>query len=136
MATKLTRDVIESFLHCRYKGHLKLTGEQGNPSDYEQFTRESRERGRWAATAKLLTRYKEGEVLRGPSVIPTVLRRGVPLLLDASVEEEEFCIRFDSLQRAAGSSRLCDFYYVPVLFHEAEKPTRKLRVLLELLGQL
>ena len=50
-----------------------------------------------AATAKLLTRYKEGEVLRGPSVIPTVLRRGVPLLLDASVEDEEFCLRFDGV---------------------------------------
>jgi hypothetical protein len=51
MATKLTREVIESFLQCRYKGYLKLTGEQGSPADYEELMRESRERVRLAATA-------------------------------------------------------------------------------------
>jgi len=34
----------------------------------------------------------------------------------------------------AGSSRFGDFHYIPVLFHGAEKPTRKLKALLELLG--
>ena len=29
MATKITRDIIESYLNCKYKGHLKLTGESG-----------------------------------------------------------------------------------------------------------
>lgn len=72
MATKLTRDVIESSLHCRYKGHLKLTGERGSPADYEQLMRESRERVRLAATAQLLARHKEDEVLRGPSVTSPV----------------------------------------------------------------
>jgi predicted RecB family nuclease len=136
MATKLTRDVIESSLHCRYKGYLKLVGEWGSPADYEQLMRESRERVRLAATAQLLARHKEDEVLRGPSVTPAVLRRGVPLLLDATVEDEEFCLRFDALQQTAGSSRLGDFHYLPVLFHEAEKPARKLRALLELLGRV
>src|SRR5215510_14147073 len=104
MATKITRDVIESSLNCRYKGHLKLAGEQGSPSDYEQLMRESRERVRLAAIAKLVARYKEGEVLRGSTVTPTVLRRGAPLILDAVIEDEEFCICFDVLQRVAGSS--------------------------------
>ena len=54
--------------------------------------------------------------------------------LDATVEAEEFGLRFDALQRVAGSSRLGNFHYVPVLFHEAERPTRKPRALLELLG--
>jgi hypothetical protein len=54
-----------------------------------------------------------------------VLKRGVPLLLDATVEAEEFGLRFDALQRASGSSRLGNFHYVPVVFHEAEMPARK-----------
>jgi predicted RecB family nuclease len=134
MTTKITRDVIESSLNCRYKGSLKLAGELTNLSDYEQLMRESRERVRLAATAKLLARHKEGEVLRGLTMTLAVLRRGVPLLLDATLEDEEFCIRFDALQRADGSSRLGNFHYMPVLFHEAETPARKLRALLELLG--
>lgn len=27
MAAKITRDILESYLHCKYKGHLKLTGQ-------------------------------------------------------------------------------------------------------------
>ena len=33
MATKITRDIIESSLNCKYKGHLKLTEQQGTSPD-------------------------------------------------------------------------------------------------------
>src|SRR5215471_1857838 len=134
MTMKITQDVIESYLHCRYKSYLKLAGEQGSLSDYEQLMRESRERVRLAGIKKLLLQHKESEMLRGCIVTPAVLKRGVPLLLDATVEAEEFSLRFDALQRVAGSSRLGNFHYMPVLFHEAEMPAQKLRALLELLG--
>ncbi len=134
MATKITSDVLESHLNCKYKGYLNLAGEQGNLSDYERLMGETRERVRLAATAKLLVQHKEGEVLRGLTVTPAVLKRGAPLLLDSTVEDKEFGIRLDALQRVAGPSQLGDFHYVPVLFHEAEKPTRKPRALLALLG--
>jgi predicted RecB family nuclease len=96
--------------------------------------RESRDRVRLAGIKKLLLQHKAGEVLRGCLVTPAVLKRGVPLLVDATVETEEFGCRFDALQRVAGLSRLGNFHYVPVLCHEAERPDRKLRVLLELLS--
>ena len=134
MTMKITQDVIESYVHCRYKSYLKLAGEQGGLSDYEQLMRESRERVRLAGIKKLLLQHKESEMLRGCIVTPAVLKRGVPLLLDATVETKEFSLRFDALQRVAGSSRLGNFHYVPMLFHEAERPARKPRALLELLG--
>jgi hypothetical protein len=34
MAAKITREVLESYLNCKYKGHLKLAGEQGAQPDY------------------------------------------------------------------------------------------------------
>jgi predicted RecB family nuclease len=98
--------------------------------------REARERVRLAATAQLLARHKEDAVLRGLTATPTLLGQGVPLLLEVTVEDGEFSVRFDGLQRAAGPSRLGDFHYVPMLFHEAEKPGRKQRALLELLGRV
>jgi hypothetical protein len=33
MTTKITRDIVESYLSCKYKGHLKLTGQSGTISD-------------------------------------------------------------------------------------------------------
>jgi predicted RecB family nuclease len=134
MTAKITRDVLEAYLQCRTKGHLKLAGEAGDKSDYEVLMAETRERVRLAATARLRARHQEGEVLQGVAATPEVLRRGVPLILDAIVEDADFCVRFDGLQRAAGPSSLGEFHYVPVLFHEAEKASKEHRALLELLG--
>jgi predicted RecB family nuclease len=79
---------------------------------------------------KLLAGHAEGEVLQGQTVTPAVLRRGLPLLLNGMVDG----VRFDGLQRTAGASRLGDFHYVPILFHENERPTKEQKALLELLG--
>src|SRR5436853_376864 len=108
MAAKITRDVLESYLKCRYKGHLKLAGEKGRQADYEVLLREARDRLRPAATAWLLARYEEAVVLRGIDVTPALLKRGVPLLLDATVESEELSVCFDGLQRKSGPSMLGD----------------------------
>ena len=42
MATNITGDVLESYLQCKYKGYLKLAGEQGLQSDYELLLEEAR----------------------------------------------------------------------------------------------
>jgi hypothetical protein len=56
MATKITRDVIESYLNCKYKGHLKLTGESGTISDYEAMTTAARASSREQALTRLAAR--------------------------------------------------------------------------------
>ena len=35
MGKKITRQVLESYLNCKTKAHLKLAGQQGIKSDYE-----------------------------------------------------------------------------------------------------
>ena len=134
MPATITRDVLEGYLACRHKGHLKLAGEQGERSDYEVLLSESRERLRQAAMEKLLAGHKEDEVPRGCTATAELLGCGLPLLLDVTVEGEGMAIRFDALQRATGKSNLGDFHYLPVLFHECERPGRQQRALLELLG--
>jgi hypothetical protein len=42
MATKITKDILESYLHCKVKGHLKLIGQQGAKCDYESLLTERR----------------------------------------------------------------------------------------------
>jgi hypothetical protein len=43
MATKITRDVLESYLNCKYKGHLKLVGQVGTKTDYEIWNRATKQ---------------------------------------------------------------------------------------------
>jgi len=132
MATKITSDVLESYLKCKYKAHLKLAGDQGIKSDYELLLIESRNRVRLAGADKLVARHKEADILRGGSLTPAVMKRGVPLLLDVTVENETLSIHFDALQKGPGPSRLGNFHYIPVFFHETEKPRRLQKDLLAL----
>src|SRR5438445_494166 len=37
MVAKITRDVLESYFNCKYKGRLKLAGEAGQKSDCESM---------------------------------------------------------------------------------------------------
>ena len=134
MATKITRDVLESYLHCPYKGYLKLAGEQGTPSDYAILQAEARNRVGLAATDRLLGQHQEGAILRGVTLTRPLLQQGASLLLDATVEGRDRSIHFDALQKEAGVSRLGDFHYLPVLFDEAERPQKPQKEVLELLG--
>jgi predicted RecB family nuclease len=136
MATKITRDAMESYLACHLKGHLKLQGEQGEKSDYEAVMSGRRDGRRRRAGEKLVAREHGGEVLRDIEISTSVLRRGAPLILDARIEDDSFSLRIDGLKRAEGKSRLGDFLYVPILFSPSEKLGREGRALMEMIGLL
>ena len=42
MARKITSEVLESYLHCKFKGHLKFAGNQGTICDFESLHSELR----------------------------------------------------------------------------------------------
>jgi predicted RecB family nuclease len=137
MAAKITREVLEGYLHCRTKGHLELTGQQGTRSDYEALLLERRDEARLAAIDRIVARH---EVVRNLPLTAAALKAGPPLVLDATLEDELGCLHFDGLKRVDGPSRLGDFHYVPMLFHEGLKVRKEQRLLLEvyalLLGRL
>ena len=93
MDAKITREVLEGYLKCKYKGYLKLIREQGSLSSYELLQRESRELIRQAATDKLVTRYKEVDVISGTTLTLTVLKQGRPVVLDATIDNKHFELR-------------------------------------------
>jgi hypothetical protein len=49
---KITRDIIESYLNCKYKAYLKLTRQQGTKSDYELLLAELRGEVRFGRLSK------------------------------------------------------------------------------------
>jgi hypothetical protein len=105
MATKITRDIIESYLSCKYKGHLKLTGTSGAPSDYEAMTTAARASSWEQAVMRLIARFGGGEACRGTTVTGAILKQGNLLLVDATLEDDGVSIRLDALKRADGASK-------------------------------
>ena len=43
MAVKVTRDILEAFLNCKLKGHLKLAGQHGVATEYAKMRTEIRQ---------------------------------------------------------------------------------------------
>ncbi len=60
----ITRDVLQSYFLCKLKGHLKLMGERGSPSDYETLMAELRATLSQEAAEKLVARLDESVVAR------------------------------------------------------------------------
>jgi predicted RecB family nuclease len=55
-------------------------------------------------------------------------------VLNATLEDDLLSLSFDGLKRVDGPSKLGDFHYVPMLFHEGQKVGEEQRLLLELYG--
>ena len=52
MSAKITRDILESYLDCKFKAHLKLVGGQCIVSDGEVDRTESKQVSRKAANER------------------------------------------------------------------------------------
>ena len=136
MAPKITRDVLECYLNCKTKAHLRLAGQQGSVSDYENLLVVKRQEVRQTAIDKILVKQHEGEVARDISLTAAALRAGPPIVLDATLEDGLLSVHFDGLKRVDGPSKLGDFHYVPMLFHEGRKVGKEQRAILEVFGLL
>jgi predicted RecB family nuclease len=136
MTTEITRDIIESALLCKYKGYLKLAGQQGPKPDYERLLVESRDAVKQGAIDKLFARHAAEEIVRDVVLTPAILKKGAALLVNATLEDEHVSLAFDGLKRTPGHSKLGDFHYVPVLFSESQQIRKQQRALLDVCGLL
>ncbi len=134
MSTKITRQILEAYLSCKTKAHLKLAGQQGVGWDYESLLVENRQEVRHRAIGKILARHAEGEVARDIILIAAALREGPSFVLNATLEDDLLSLTFDGLKRVDGPSKLGDFHYVPMLFHEGQKVGKEQRLRLEICG--
>jgi predicted RecB family nuclease len=136
VTAKISREIITAHLNCKYKAHLKQAGEQGTQSDYEALLVERRGEVRLEAIDKILARYKEHQVARHVPLTTASLKREPLFVLDAILEDDLVSLHFDGLKRVDGSSKLGEFYYIPVLFHEGEHVGKEQRLLLEVYALL
>ena len=133
---KITNEILEGYLNCKTKGHLKLAGEGGAKSDHEAMTTAAKAASREAALARLVVRFGEGDACRGIAVTAATLKQGAPLLADATLEDDGLSIRLDALKRADGASKLGDHHYLPVLHNHGDKVGCPQKLLLAVLGMV
>ena len=135
MAAKITSDVLESYLHCKFKGHLKLAGQQGTECDFEAMLMELWAEVRLKAIDAIIARHPGDQVARNISLTTTGLKRGPQYILDGTLEDDSG-LHFDGLKRTEGESGLGGFHYLPVLFHESRQIKKGQKLLLEVYGMI
>jgi predicted RecB family nuclease len=136
MAPRITNEILESYLNCKYKGYLKHDGLQGARSNYEAMTDELRHEVRLRAIDLIITGSTVGDVVRNVILTSPMLKRGPAFILDATLEDDIVALRLDGLKKMTGESKLGDYHYIPVLFHNGGSVRREQRLLLELYGLL
>src|SRR6516165_270777 len=136
MARRLTREILEAHLHCRYKGYLNWAGEHAEPSGYGVLSAGLRADVRQQAIDRIAARQPGAAVVRGAPLTAAVLKAGPAFILDAILEDDGFSLRFDGLMRVAGPSKFGDFHYVPMLFHGGGAVRAGQRLLLDVYGLL
>jgi predicted RecB family nuclease len=136
MTTKITREIVDAYLYCKTKAHLKLAGQQGIKSDYEVLLASNRQEVRQQAIEKILAKHPGEQVVPDIPLTVTTLRTGPSFVLDTTLDDDLLSLRFDGLKKVDGSSKLGDFHYAPILFHEGRRVGKEQRLLLELYGLL
>jgi predicted RecB family nuclease len=134
MAVKITNNVLEGYLNCKYKGRLQLEGEEGRKSDFEEMVTNRRQELRRRAIAELLAREEQGEMWQGAILATETLKKGPTAIVNATLGDESVSLLYDGLVRAEGASALGDFHYVPILCCEGEKVRQVQKRLLAIYG--
>jgi predicted RecB family nuclease len=136
MASKITHEVLDAQQHCRLKAYFRLRGEEGTKSDFERLRLDARHELRAKATAKVRRQFGRDEVETDIPLSRAVLRKGIPFILYAQLDDDRHSIQFDGLKKVIGASILGDFHYEPVMFSEARLVRKSERSLLAMFAVL
>jgi len=127
---KITNSIVEAHLNCKYKAYLLLKGETGTPHDYEVLMNELQAEYRPKATEALLRRCKLESAPSIPTVTVDDLKQGHQMILNCTVETDQFQFHFDALRKVEGKSSLGSFDYQPVTFHHDDTVRERSKLLL------
>ena len=136
MSNRITREVVEAFLQCKTKGMLRYSGQRGDHVGLRGVADRQPKQDDGSPPWTVPARPSPDEVVRDEPLTADLLRRGPPLILNATLEDGRFSLLLDGLKRVDGPSKLGDFHYVPVLFHGGRQVGREQRLLLEVYGLL
>ena len=127
-------DALLGYVHCRYKAYLKLANQVGLQSAYETALVELRAETRLRAIRKL--EAAGSPIPTSVQLTRSTLSEGYSAIIDGELIIHGICVRVDGVRKASGRSKLGDFSYEPILFHEGPRAREPQRVLLSVLALL
>jgi predicted RecB family nuclease len=131
METRITQDILESYIHCRYKAYLKLKGQSGIKSDYENFRLKLRSEVRLKAFSKIYAQTSDKKVMSDVVLTDSVFNKEPLFILNTSIKVGHLTIVIDGIKRIT-TKRQDLFFYAPMMIYEGSRIRKEQRLLLEL----
>ena len=131
---QITREILESFLLCKYKSYLQFNGHFAEKSEYELMLLESRNQVSTKVFGKILMRNEAEEISNNDSLSFKLLKMGFLYILNTSLHTKYVSLSFDGLKKEEGKSEIGNFHYIPLLFYENYNIKKNQRLLLDLYG--
>src|SRR4051812_14142248 len=97
MSSKITRDILEGYLYCQFKGHLKSTGETGVESDFEAMLAQTRTAVAGRAMDSIRAHNPPPRCEQDLTVSRATLKGGASFFFNAILEDEGHSLCCDGL---------------------------------------
>jgi predicted RecB family nuclease len=120
----LSNDMIDSFLFCKYKAYLKMTGNYGDKTDYELVESELCKRYKEQFLINIRLSYESEQIIYPPSLLEVNFRRSQSMLINPEVKGDRFLISFDAIQISHPKNTREKASYIPIMITPKEKHTK------------
>jgi predicted RecB family nuclease len=132
---KITRDVLESYIACRYKAYLKLEGKVSATVQESKPVDINDDELRIPSTFRdVNSPIKSHAVIPNDLLTPELLGQGLPAIKGGLHETALVSLQFDGVQRVSGPSKIGDFHYLPLVVHSNGQVHEAQRLLLDVYG--
>jgi predicted RecB family nuclease len=128
---RITRDVIENYLDCRYKAYLKLAGHEGFTRDDPRQILDVDSRLPLTSVGNARPVHIKDQAAKFVDLTPSFLSKGASRILDGVFQTDLISLHVEGLQRAAGSSTIGNFHYLPFVFQSDAVAPKSQKVLLD-----
>jgi hypothetical protein len=135
-AMKITSQLFDAFIRCKFKLHLLATGHKDVTAEYGQLLEDLDRKYRQEAILRLQQQFSAGQVANNPASILDAQTEGPELMLDVALANDQFSVDSLVLKNIADDGCLGRPAYAPMLFFQREKINRwdKLRIAFHALG--
>lgn len=124
----LSNEMIDSFLFCKYKAYLKMTGNYGYKTDYELVESELYERYKEQFLQDIRSYYESKQIIYPTSPLEVNSCRSQSMLINPEAKGDGFLITFDAIQISHPRNTRKKVPYIPIMITPKEKLTKNEKI--------
>src|SRR5439155_6060006 len=121
---KITNQLFDAFVRCKFKLHLLATGHKGVTAEYGILLEDLDRKYREGAILRFQQQFNANQIINNPASILDAQTRGPELMLDVVLTNDQFSVDAVVLNKISDDGCFGRPEYAPMLFFQREKINR------------